>query len=48
VVVVSAWTPEVAPGALVGADAVFPKPFRVDALVERLRALADRRIARPS
>ncbi|HEY3110096.1 MAG TPA: response regulator [Chloroflexota bacterium] len=48
VVVVSAWTSEVAQGALASADAVFPKPFRVDALVERLRALADRRIARPS
>ena len=39
VVVVSAWTAELAHGALDGADAVFPKPFRVDELVERLRAL---------
>jgi two-component system KDP operon response regulator KdpE len=48
VVVVSAWTSEVAHEALAGADAIFPKPFRVDALVERLRALAHRRVTRPS
>ena len=47
VVVVSAWTFEVAHEALAGADAVFPKPFRVDALVERLHTLTDRRVAPP-